>query len=73
MNVEEIRKRTRNGFTPFTIYLSDGRTYEVPHPEFILVTKRTVAIADKDGFVDMLDPIHIVSLKNLPTAKSGKH
>ena len=73
MNAEEIRKRIRNGFTPFTIHLSDGRTYDVPHPGFLLVTKRTVVVADKDGFVDMLDPIHIVSLKNLPTPKSSKH
>lgn len=63
MNVEEIRKRVRGGFKPFTLYLSDGRKYEVPHPEFILVTHRSIAVADKDGFIDNLDPLHIVSVK----------
>ena len=65
MNVEGIRKRLKGGFKPFTLHLSDGRTYDVPHPEFVLVTKRTVAVADKDGFIDMVDPLHIVSLKNM--------
>ena len=65
MNVEEIRHRLRNGFRPFTIYLTDGRTYSVPRPEFILVTKRSVAVADKDGFIDTLDPLHIISVKDM--------
>ena len=65
MKVEEIRHRLRNGFRPFTIYLTDGRTYSVPHPEFILITKRSVAVADKDGFIDTLDPLHIISVKDM--------
>ena len=65
MNVEYIRKRLRSGFRPFALHLSDGRSYQVPHPEFILVTQHTVVVADKDGFPDSLDPAHIVSLKDL--------
>ena len=65
MNVEEIRRRLTKGFKPFTIFLSDGRTYDVPHPEFLLVTRRSVAVADPEGFIDTLDPLHIVSLKDL--------
>lgn len=63
MNVEEIRRRLTKGFKPFTVFLSDGRSYDVPHPEFILVTRRSVAVADSEGFIDTLDPLHIVSLK----------
>ncbi|MBI5772903.1 MAG: hypothetical protein HZA89_04055 [Verrucomicrobia bacterium] len=69
MNVEDIRKRVRGGFRPFTIHLSDGRTYDVSHPEFILIAKRSVAVVDKDGFIDSLDPIHIVSLKDISVRK----
>ena len=69
MKVEEIRHRLRNGFRPFTIYLTDGRTYSVPHPEFILITKRSVAVADKDGFIDTLDPLHIISVKDMPAKR----
>ena len=67
MSVEEIRRRLTKGFQPFSIFLSDGRKYDVPHPEFILVTRRSVAVADADGFIDTLDPLHIVSLED-PTA-----
>jgi hypothetical protein len=69
MNVEHIRRRLRGGFRPFTLHLSDGRAYPVSHPEFILVTHHSVAVADKDGFIDSLDPAHIVSLKDLTSRK----
>lgn len=67
MNAEEIRRRLTKGFKPFSMFLSDGRKYDVPHPEFILVTRRSVAVADADRFIDTLDPLHIVSLKDLTT------
>ncbi len=66
MNVEEIQRRLRGGFKPFVMHLSDGRRYPVPHPEFLLVTRRSVAVADRRGFIDVLDPLHIVSLKDYP-------
>ena len=65
MNVEELRRRLTTGFKPFSLFLSDGRKYDVPHPEFILVTRRSVAVASPEGFIDTLDPLHIVSLKDL--------
>jgi hypothetical protein len=65
MNVELIRNRLHGGFKPFTLYLSDGRRYDVPHPEFIMVTRRSVVVANERGLVDILDPLHIVSIKEL--------
>jgi len=65
MNIEDIRHRLKNGFRPFMLHLSDGRTCAVPHPEFIWVTRRSVAVSDKDGFIDIIDPLHIVSLKEM--------
>ncbi|MEW6303704.1 MAG: hypothetical protein AB1705_09550 [Verrucomicrobiota bacterium] len=65
MSIDEIRRRIKGGFRPFTIHLSDGRAYDVPHPEFILVTKRSIAVADRHGYIDSLDPLHIVSVKDL--------
>ena len=64
MNLDEIQRRLRGGFKPFCIHFSDGRSYEVPHPEFVLVTRRSIAVTDKDGFIDVLDPLHIVSIKD---------
>jgi len=65
MDVELIRNRLHSGFRPFTLYLSDGRKYDVPHPEFIMVTRRSVVVANERGLVDILDPLHIVSIKEL--------
>ena len=70
MNVEKIRKRLAGGFRPFLIRTSDGREYAVPHPEFIAVGKSDVAIVDKDGDIDVLDALHIVSIKT-PKTKNG--
>jgi len=70
MNLEKIRKRVRGGFRPFVLRTSDGREYEVPHPEFIAIGKHDLAVVDKDGDIDILDPLHIVSLK-LIKSKNG--
>jgi hypothetical protein len=66
MNTDEIRKRLRNGFRPFVLCLSDGRKFKVPHPEFVLVGKRVVAIMDKTDFVRIIDALHIVSVEDIP-------
>ena len=65
MSLEEIRKKVANGFRPFVIRTSDGRKFPVSHKEFIFLTKRSVIVADKNGFVDILDPLHITSLQEL--------
>jgi len=70
MTVDVIRKRLIGGFIPFTIRTSDGEKFHVPHKEFVFVTAKRVVIADKRGLVNVLDPVHIVSLeeeKALPT------
>lgn len=70
MNLADIRKRLNNGFRPFVIRTSDGREFPVPHKEFIFLTKRSVIVADQEGYVDILDPLHIASVReasSLPT------
>ena len=70
MTVDVIRKRLIGGFIPFAIRTSDGEKFQVPHKEFVFVTAKRVVIADKRGLVNVLDPVHIVSLeeeKALPT------
>ena len=63
MNIERIRKMLTNGFKPFTLYLSDGRKFSVPHPEFVAVGKRVVVVIGKNDEVNTVDPLHIVSLE----------
>jgi len=70
MNVQDIQERLQGKFTPFSIRTSDGSRFRVPHREFIFVTPRRVVVATKDGYVNVLDPLHIVSIeeaKLLPT------
>ena len=71
MSIEKIRKRVTGGFQPFILRTSDGREYSVPHPEFIMFGKFEVAVVDRDGDIDLLDPLHIVSLKSL-TGRNAK-
>jgi hypothetical protein len=65
MNLADIRQRLQSGFRPFAIRTSDGRDFPVPHKEFIFLTKRSVIVADEDGGVDILDPLHITSVREM--------
>ena len=71
MNVEKIRRKLTGGFRPFAIRTSDGREYEVPHPEFILIAPHEIGVVSKDGYIDTIAPLHIVSLRTVAT-KNGK-
>jgi len=70
MNVEEIRKLTSNGFQPFTLNLSDGRSFEVPHPDFVALSRHVVVVIGDDGLASLIDPIHIVSAKQKKSSSS---
>lgn len=46
MNPVEIRARLRAvPFVPFQLVLADGRTFDVRHPDSLLVTKQVINIA----------------------------
>jgi hypothetical protein len=67
MNVEKIRKRLSGGFRPFVLRTSDGQEYQIPHPEFIALSKSDVVVVNSNGDIDILDPLHIVSIKLIKT------
>jgi len=56
-------------FQPLRIYLSDGGTYEVRHPEMALVARRQVAIAlsSQEGRIPermvFCDPLHVTRIE----------
>jgi hypothetical protein len=64
MNIDRIRGMVTGGFKPFTIYLSDGRKFPIPHPEFIAVGKKVVVVIAKGDRVHTIDPIHITSVED---------
>ncbi len=69
MNLAQVRSRLRNGFQPFALVTTDGRRFEVPHPEFIAVGKSVVVVLGRDDLSTKIDALHIVSLEDLPTRK----
>jgi hypothetical protein len=65
MNVERIRALLANGFKPFTLHMSDGRKFTVPHPEFIAVGRNVVVVIGRNDRVDLLDPLHITAVQTV--------
>jgi hypothetical protein len=70
MNRELIRQQLR-GRGPFIIRTSDGKEYSVPHPEFVLAGHHNVVVEDSKGLLDIIDPLHIVSIR--PQARRRAH
>jgi hypothetical protein len=66
MTIEQLRKmhQTRP-FEPFEIYLADGRTIDVDHPEFLSQSPagRTISIGMPDGTHQVIDLLLVTSLK----------
>lgn len=63
MTTRDVSQRLQGGFIPFKLRTSDGCEFNVPHREFIFVTERRVVVATPDGYVNVLDPLHIVSIE----------
>jgi hypothetical protein len=52
-------------FQPFLIHLADGRTLEVPHPEFMAQTPmgRTIIVTKDEESLEIVDLLPVVSLE----------
>ena len=73
MRPEELRALLRRTpFVPIRIFLSDGQTYDVKHPEMALLTRSTVEIGvehiEGNGIADDVvycSLVHILRVENL--------
>jgi hypothetical protein len=69
-----IRRRL---FVPVRLHVSDGSTYDVRHPDAILVTRNSVILALPGGGEEMpersliLAPVHITRIEDLAAAPAG--
>jgi hypothetical protein len=54
------------------IRTSEGRQYTVPHPEFVLIGRHNVVVEHPNGYLDIIDPLHIVSIRPAPKRKTRK-
>jgi hypothetical protein len=66
MTKDEIRKLLEAN-TPFTIHLTDGRKFQVPHRDFISVPPgsrgNTIIVYGDDGLFNIVNLILIASLE----------
>ena len=62
MNRELIRQQL-TGAGPFLIRTSGGKEYLAPHSEFVLIGRYNVVIEDQKGLLDIIDPLHVVSIR----------
>ncbi len=65
MSVHELKKHTTRGFRALAIRTTDGQKFTVPHPQFILIGKYSIAVLDRQGFINNLDLLQIVSLREV--------
>ena len=82
MRTIEIEKQhTERPFVPFRLCLSDGKGYEVRHPEMLIVSRTVLAVAvhkprsRQPERVVLCDPVHVVRIEPLlngrPKAKQA--
>ena len=62
MNTELIRQQLQ-GPGPFIIRTSDGKEYLAPHTDFVLVGRANLVIETENGLLDIIDPLHVVSIR----------
>ena len=65
MTIEQLRAtREANPFRPFTIYMADGRSYRVPHRDYVSMspTGRTVIVYEPDESHRILDLLLVTEL-----------
>ncbi len=79
MRPDEIRAHLRkHPFRPIRIYISDGFSYDVRHPEMMFVTRSEVVIGLDPGDGDIpersayCDPIHITRIEPLDSIKKKR-
>jgi len=71
MNRDLIRQQLV-GSGQFIIRTSDGKEFTVPHPEFVFVGRHNVVIETENGLLDVVDPLHIVSIRPCARRKTQK-
>ena len=67
----ELMRQQLVGQKALIIRTSDGKAFPVPHPEFVLVGRHNIVIEDEKGLLDIIDPLHVVSIR--PGTKRKPH
>jgi hypothetical protein len=54
------------------IRTSDGKQYPVARAEFVLIGRHNVVVEHPNGYLDIIDPLPIVSIRPPPRRKPRK-
>jgi hypothetical protein len=78
MTAEQLRMmRDANPFRPFTIHLADGRSFSVPHRDFVSQSPagRTIIVYGSEESFSILDLYLVTELEvqSSPESQSGTH
>jgi hypothetical protein len=66
MTIEQFRETLhRQPFQPFTIRMADGRAIDIPHPDFVALSRsgRTVIVTQPDEGYSVLDLLLMTELQ----------
>ncbi len=51
-------------FMPFTLHMTDGRAFRIPHPDHISVmVKGLIVVQDDEGVVNLLPPLLLAGIE----------
>lgn len=74
MTHERIRELLHAApFVPFAVQLANGRTFPVPHPDFVSIspTGRTMVIHTEDDHLEIVDVMLVTNLA-VGSSKAGR-
>jgi hypothetical protein len=63
MDIAGVREALHNvPFRAFSLRLADGRSLNIPHPDFVALSRRHVYVVAQDNSLTMVEPLLIVSI-----------
>lgn len=72
MRPEDVREfNRRQPFEPYRIHITGGQTYDIKHPDQIIVQQSRVGVGDDRGFTERIEHIaliHIVRIEEIQQA-----
>ena len=74
MNKEQVRALLRTyPFEPFRVYVSSGRSFDVPHPEMamLLGNQLLVATEHRDEFGNMFARLSLLHITHVEPLRNG--
>ena len=71
MDYTDLKQKLAEDFKPCRIETTNGREYDVPHPDCVLIGVQSLAVLDKDGYIAWVSHDHVVAIKEAPPKKGA--